>query len=228
MTESPFEKRHCCWFCGEPNALDFIFPTYQNLTLCAHASAMNQGSQLPVCPHPTLSVPSCKECHQLAKGADVNSIWAVNDHVKHALMKRYRKHLAIGINWTTEELANSELHQGNFAGFARSAWFMYEVARDRVNYLSWALVLNGIELDDERVQESFSFDGVTYACVDQAITQYAKTFFIDVNYFTAVLSKMSEGKITIGNFARTVRFCRLLVNSSPLERHKAFEQLEVL
>lgn len=222
MTESPFDKRHCCWFCGEPNSMGFTFPTYQKTSLI-----VSQTPSSIVCPHPKLSVPSCEECYKIANGADVNSIWAVNDYVKRALMKRYRKHLAIGINWTPEELANSEFQQGSFAGFARSAWFMYEIARDRVNYNSWSLIIDGVELYDDRQKDTFNFDGVIYACVEEAIAHYSKTFFIDTNYFTAVLSKISEGEITSTNFAKTVRFCRLLVNSSALERNQAFEQLEV-
>jgi hypothetical protein len=162
----------------------------------------------------------------MAKKSDVNSIWAVNDVVKRALMKCYRKHLAIGINWTPEELNNSEFQQGSFAGFARSAWFMYEVARDRVNYNSWPLVINGVELVDDREKDAFNFDGVLYACLDEAVQHYAKTFYIDSHYFSAVLDKMSEGNVTSTHFAQTVRFCRLLINSSALERNQAFEQLK--
>ena len=131
MTESPFDKRYCCWFCGEPKSIDFIFPTNE-----VHSPILSEASSILVCPHPKISIPSCLECHDMAKKSDVNSIWAVNDVVKRTLMKCYRKHLAIGKNWTPEELNNSEFQQGSIAGFARSAWFMYEVARDRVNYNS--------------------------------------------------------------------------------------------
>lgn len=221
MTETPFDKRHCCWFCGEPKSKDFTFPSDG-----IPAQIINNTNNGLACSHTQICVPCCSECNQIASKVDANSIWQVNELVKRALIKCYRKHLAIGINWTPEELADSELQQGTFAGFARSAWFMYEVARDRVNYKGWPLVINGVELDDDRQQVLFNFDGVEYHSVEEAIEHYAKTFFIEKQYFTAVLSKMSEGEVTSTHFAKTVRFCRLLVNSTAVERSQAFEELD--
>ncbi|GAA0816280.1 hypothetical protein GCM10009111_15800 [Colwellia asteriadis] len=211
ITETPFDKRHCCWFCGEPNSGEFTFPDGER-------SAFN-------CPHVLLSVPSCDECNKIAKSAAVHSIWQVNHFVKSSLMVRYNKHLAIGINWTEEELATSEFEHGNFAGFARSAWFVYEVARGRVNYQSWPLVIDGVEYYDSEPTLTFTFDDVVYPSLDYAIKHYAKTFFIDRHYFSAVLYKLSKGDITPRYFAQTVRFCRLLVNASATERQVAFKQL---
>lgn len=213
VTETPFNKRHCCWFCGEPNQLSFIFPVNHSLS----------------CPHPVLSVPACKECLLLGNKSPNSSIWAVKGFVKRQLLKRYAKDLAIGINWTEQELANSEFEQGNFAGFARSAWFMYEVAKGRVNYLGWPLIANGIELEEvdfDLVEvETFNFDGVTYPSISDAINHFSKVFLLDESYLLAVLQYMADGNVDEKSFAQAVRFCRLLVNATPIERKVAFRSL---
>ena len=230
ITETPFKKRHCCWFCGEPSQVSFIVPAESKIVTNERNNYL-----LRSCPHPMISVPTCRECQQLASKADENSIWAVKEQVKRQLLKRYAKDLAIGINWTEQELANSGFEQGNFAGFARSAWFMYEVAKERVNYLGWPLVANGIELDEVDVEldegATFSFDGVLYPSLADAITHYAKVFFLDEVYFTAVLQYLSKANvdgITVDekSFAQAVRFCRLLVNATPNERKVAFKALK--
>lgn len=224
MTETPFDKRHCCWFCGEPSHVFFIFRTYQ--TTCSYESDEKLS---PSRSQPVISIPSCRECQQFANKAKEKNILAVKSHVKKKLLTRYAKDLAIGVNWTKEELATSEFEQGNFAGFARSAWFMYEVAKTRVSYLGWPLVVNGIELEEidlEQIEvEPFSFDGVLYPSLAEAINHYAKIFLLDEYYVSAVLEHLGNGHIDDKSFAQSVRFCRLLVNASPHERKVAFKAL---
>lgn len=224
VTETPFNKRHCCWFCGEPNNAQFIFPSHSSLS-----SYQGDNSLLVTCPHPVISVPSCSECHKLAKKARVHTIWAVKAFVKQQLIKHYAKDLAIGINWTKQELATSDFEDGSFSGFARSAWFIYEVAKERVNYLGWPLVASGIELNelllDEKVSEVFGFDGVIYPSLADAISHYAKTFLLDEHYISEVLQHLGNGDINERAFAKAVRFCRLLVNATPYERKVALNTL---
>ncbi len=224
ITETPFDKRCCCWFCGEPRDGDFIFPSPKPL------SSYEENNYLrPSCPHPVLSIPSCSECQRIAKKAQVANIWAVNSYVKKQLLTHYSNDLAIGINWSQEELATSEFEQGNFAGFARSAWFMYEVAKGRVNYVGWPLVANGIELAvinyEDVLIDTFSFDGVSYPSLPDAIKHYAAIFFLDEAYLFSVFQYLGESAINEKAFAKAVRFCRLLVNATPHERKRAFEDL---
>ncbi|ALO34354.1 hypothetical protein CMT41_06115 [Colwellia sp. MT41] len=222
IIETPFSKRHCCWFCGEPSQVSFIFPAIS-------ATSANETKQylLRSCSHPVISVPTCYECQQLAKNNHEENIWAVKHLVKRQLLKRYAKDLAIGIQWSEQELASSEFEQGNFAGFARSAWFMYEVAKERVNYLGWPLVVHGIELNEDELvaADTFSFDGVLYPSLAEAINHYAKVFLLDEPYVMAVLQYMSHGDIDEKSFAQAVRFCRLLVNATANERKVAFKAL---
>jgi hypothetical protein len=224
ITETPFSKRHCCWFCGEPNNSNFVFPPNSSL------SSYHEDKYLVLdCPHPAISVPSCNECTKIALRARANSIWLVKAYVKRQLIKLHRKELAIGVNWTKQELASSEFESGNFAGFARSAWFMYELAKERVNYAGWKLIANGIELDETSLYEdsaaNFCFDGVKYPTIEDAILHYAQIFSLDEHYVKAVLQHLSGGNISTTTFSKAIRFCRLLVNATPNERKHAFKTL---
>lgn len=224
ITETPFSKRHCCWFCGEPNSCHFIFPPHNSL------SSYHEDKYLILdCPHPRISVPSCNECKNFAMKAQVNSIWSVKAYVKRQLIKLHAKDLAIGVNWTKQELDAGGFEQGNFAGFARSAWFMYELAKGRVNYPGWGLIVNGIELDERKFKEAslthFCFDGVQFPSIDDAIMHYAKVFALDKHYMSAVIQHLAAGNISTTSFSKAIRFCRLLVNATPNERKAAFKAL---
>ncbi len=204
--EVPFEFRHQCWFCGEPSAVNFSFPAQAQ-------------SALGVV-HSPLMVPCCNECQTLAKQTSAKSIISVKRQVKQKLIYKYRKDLAIGLNWTKQELAESEFEGGNFAGFKKSAWFMYEVAQGRVNYLSWAIAIDGILQDIPDEDFVFIFDGVEYPSIDDAISHYAENFYLDIDYFKKVLHLLGESK-----FSQAVRFCRLLVDANTLEKKQAFTEL---
>ena len=172
------------------------------------------------CVHPAIAVNCCQECQSAAKQAKADDIWSVRQYVKQQLIKYYRKDLAIGINWTPEELANSQFEGGNFESFQRSAWFMYEIARDRVNYKGWPLVVAGVELSPFDEVPEFYFDGVRYPSINDAIEHYAKSFHLSVGYLREVVA-------TIGaeSFSQAVRFCRLLIGATPDERKIALNTL---
>lgn len=205
--EVPFHFRHCCWFCGEPAASEFTFPHNQHLIFD--------------CPHPTVTLPSCDECFKLAMKARVRSINEVKSRVNQGLVQRYKRDLAIGINWTKAELENSGFEEGSFAGFQKSAWFMFEVARNRVNFNGWPLVVAGVELiSDFEDAPVFLFDGIYYPNIDTAITQFTYVYGLDRQYFRQVLAKLGTSK-----FADAVRFCRLLVGSTPNEKALALTSL---
>lgn len=201
----PFNFRHHCWFCSEPAGHSFTFPHSAHLIFD--------------CPHEVLTIPSCLECSRAANKATVRSIWQVEQSVKTYLIKKYRKDLAIGLNWTEEELANSGFEGGSFAGFQKSAWFMYQVAKDRVNFRGWPLVLNGVEIINEEVDREFCFDGVSYPNIDQAIEHYSLNFSLDSDFLRRVLAK-----IGLQQFAKAVRFCRLYVGATPNEKSKALRE----
>jgi len=217
-TETPFNKRHDCWFCGEPNQYVFTYLNTFEVQISDNKS-INQ-----------ISLPSCKECHKVAKKSVIiakdegrsYSIWTVKAEVKQYLIQHYRKDLAIGINWTKTELEESEFEQGNFAGFKRSAWFMYELAKARVNYDSWPLIVDGVTLPDECQEQSYNFDDVTYPSIEQAILHYANALSLSHGYLRSVFELLGNDQ-----FAKTVRFCRLLVAANAFEREQALRQLRL-
>ncbi|WP_448211216.1 hypothetical protein [Colwellia sp. MEBiC06753] len=207
LIDIPFECRHMCWFCGEPSHLYFRFPHQHHIVLA--------------CPHPTLTVPSCAECQKIALSIKANSIVQVADAVKTSLIKIYRKHLAIGLNWTPETLAASGFEGGNFEGFQKSAWFMYEVAKARVNYAGWPLSLGGIFIDIDNESTSFDFDGVKYPSIELAIAHYVQVFGLNKQLLIRVLDK-----IGLARFSEAVRFCRLQVSATPNEANLALAVLD--
>jgi hypothetical protein len=214
IIDIPFSHRNHCWFCGEPSQNHVDFPQ----------------KQYPLfdCAHPSLAVPSCKECANWANKTisdhhvvqPVLSIWQLTTEVKSLLAIKYRKDLAIGLNWTQDELANSEFEQGNFEGFKKSAWFMYEVAKTRLNFNGWELSLDGIDIECEDDLNSFNFDGVVYPSIEHAIEHYAYSYYLPKDFFKAVLAKLGTT-----NFAKAVRYCRLFVDATPLERQRALKEL---
>lgn len=211
--EIPFEHRHHCWFCGEPSQTTFIFPS-------KYSSDFSQAQHVASnCVHPKLSVPCCGECYRLASQVNADSIWTVNEEVKRRLLHIYRKDLAIGLNWTKEELETSEFEGGSFAGFQKSAWFIYEVAKDRMSFLSWPINYHGVELAIEKDEQIFMFDGVTYPNVEDAVTHFCQVYFLNKQLFQAALTKVGNKR-----FASVVRFCRLLVGATPNEQKQSLHE----
>lgn len=206
IIETPFNNRHQCWFCGEPSSCYFSFPHQYHLVFD--------------CSHPTLTLPCCAECSKAAIKAKVRSIWQVEQQVKKYLIKKYQKDLAIGLNWTREELVNSEFEGGNFAGFQKSAWFMFEVAKQRVNYKGWKLVLNGIAIEQDDATEIFQFDGVCYPTIEDAIVQYSENFALDNVFLRKILAILG-----LERFAQSVRYCRLYIGATPDEKSRALRDL---
>ncbi|MDN3653251.1 hypothetical protein QWY77_10900 [Thalassotalea ponticola] len=204
--EVPFNYRHTCWFCGEPSALEFCFP---------HAHSMLVDNA-----HPLISLNACHECVSFAKASSKSTIFDVRDEVKQALLSRYQKHLAIGQNWTQQELAEAEFEGGNFAGFAKSAWFVFEVAKQRLNFQGWSLVVDAQELHIDDISQAFTFDGVRYPDVHHAISFFAKTFALEQAFLTQIVHILGRQR-----FAQAVRIARGCVDHTPAERQRLLRQL---
>ncbi|MFV7770407.1 hypothetical protein [Shewanella marisflavi] len=186
LIDIPFDKRHTCWFCAEPCDRQFH---YQAL---AH------------CPHPSLAVPACKECQLIANKNPLTSIWDCHSAVKDELMQRYAKHLAIGENWTKEELEEADFTCKVFEGFKKSAWFMYEVAKTRVSYVPWPISLNGVLLEDSKYSADFEFDGMHYSSLSKAIAHYAKMLGLDKAFLTELVAAVGRQR-----FGYAVRVARI-------------------
>ncbi|MFD2166021.1 hypothetical protein ACFSJY_07040 [Thalassotalea euphylliae] len=135
-------------------------------------------------------------------------------------MRAYRKDLAIGINWTKEELANAGLEGGTFESFQKCAWMMYEIARERVNFPGWTVVHAGVEVEHSEYRAEFTFDGVVYPSVDEAVSHYVQIFGIRKEVFRQTLAKVG-----IENFAEAVMFCRIHIGATPQEIRAALRHI---
>lgn len=207
IIEIPFNERSCCWFCGEPKDKTINFPKYaQDEAILTHR---------PIC------LPACKECAAIVKRSAFTSLYAYRDAIKKALAVKHQKILSIGSNWTEQELAESELEGNAFAGFKRSAWFMFEMMQARINYQGWELVVANEKLQIAKDHQAFEFDGVSYACLDDAVNHAVKTFYLDEQLFTRVLGVLGESK-----FSQAIRLCRLYPSLTSKNREVVF--LEIL
>ena len=78
MTETPFNKRHCCWFCGEPSHVFFLFRSYS-----AAFSYESNDNLSPSHLHPAISIPSCRECQLFANKAKEKTLPEVKRSEEH-------------------------------------------------------------------------------------------------------------------------------------------------
>lgn len=203
LIEIPFNERDRCWFCGEPKDKVINFPKYTSEeTLMNHA---------PIC------VPSCNECASIIKRTAFSSLFCYRDAIKKALTVKHQKTLSIGSNWTKQELLESELEGSAFEGFKRSAWPMFEMMQARINYQGWELCVNDKKLVIEQENEAFEFDGTTYVNLDIAITHAVKSFHLDEQLFTRVLSVIGKDK-----FGQAIRLCRLYPMLTSKNRESVF------
>ena len=207
IIEIPFNFRHTCWFCGEPDDKNISFPK--------KAYETNIVSHEPIC------LPSCKECANIVSRSAFTSIYAYRNAIKQALATKHQKVLSIGSNWTKQELEESEFEGSAFEGFKRSAWPMFEMMQARINYAGWPVIINNDQLIEEKDHETFEFDGVNYVCLDDAVKHVVNTFFLDEELFTRVLSVLGKGK-----FSQAIRLCRLYPKLTAKQRESVF--LEIL
>ncbi len=204
LIDVPFDCRHTCWFCAEPSNHQFEY----------HATAIT--------PHQSLSIPACKECLKLAKQNQLTSIWDCQIAVKDELMRIYAKHLAIGINWTEQELIESEFSCKVFEGFKKSAWMMYLIAKERVNAPGWPLSVNGIPLDNADYEVGFEFDGVKYGSLSKAVNHYSHTLGLDKLFFEAILSQVGRHR-----FGYAVRISRINMVSHKKVKQQVLKDIAI-
>lgn len=202
----PFEYRHVCWFCGEPanRQLSFPFDAFSMLD----------------CRHLPLTIPTCQECLQLAKADKTVNVYQCRKKVKQRLVSRYKKHLAIGKNWTKEELENSELEGKAFEGFKKSGWMMFEIAQQRVNYGGWPLTVDYQQLDIEDESEGFWFDGTQYPSVSSAVAHYCDVFYLDKGFLENLVAHLG-----LKQFARAVSLARANIELTNKEKDQLLKQM---
>ena len=195
----PFNSRHTCWFCGEPSSDSFEFP--------------RAAESIAKLEHPPLAIPACGECQSISYPKSVTSIWVLRDKIKQALINKYAKHLGIGENWTEQELIDSEFSGAILGGFGKSAWKMYQIAKQRVDYQGWPLAIDTIPLNVYDESAGFEFDGTRYANVYSCIDYFAKAAGVNKELLTQLVDI-----VTPARFGYALRIAKLNKSASKAAR----------
>jgi len=204
----PFDCRFSCWFCGEGS----------HQTVVTTLSTPQNSSPI--------NIPICDECKSYRCHHEVNSLLKLKALIKEKIGKRSAKELAIGVNWTEAELQQSELSGSAFDGFIRSAWPMYLIAKERVNYSGWAISIDGIpidleELDDASLlEEVFEFDGLNFTSFISMLDYLSDAFSLNKAFLKQVLTLYGHHRAI-----EAIKFCRLVPHYSTSERESAVNDL---
>ncbi len=206
LIDIPFNLRHTCWFCGEPSFDLLSFP--------------KSSHQIVQISHQPIELPTCKECLSLPTGGVVESIWSFRDNIKHALMNKYAKHLGIGLQWTKEELEDSEFHGAILEGFGKSAWPMYEIAKERVEYVGWDITVDGEPLDGYDESYGYEFNGVRYLSIQACIEYHVKALSLDLVLLETLIEIVGSER-----FAYALRIAELNRNISSRDRNTIINEV---
>ncbi|MGF1770414.1 hypothetical protein L4D06_23925 [Enterovibrio makurazakiensis] len=206
LIDIPFNLRHICWFCGEPASKVLPFPRRANKSV----------------EHPMLALPACKECDAFSHPRDINSIWRLRAHLKQALISKYTKHLAIGENWTREELEDSEFSGSILGGFGESAWHMYEIAKQRIAFEGWPLIVDGLPLDDMDDTSGFEFNGMRYSSLSTCIEFFVSGTSVDKELLTQLVEI-----VTPTRFDYALKIAKLNKRISPARRTQIIDDIAV-
>ncbi|MDL5029780.1 hypothetical protein QR676_21370 [Vibrio sp. TMPB1044] len=202
----PFNLRHTCWFCGEPSSNLVEFPkTAQAVAKIGHSP---------------IALPACNECARINYSKNLTSIWSVRDQIKHALIDKYAKHLGIGENWTEQELIDSDFSGSTLGGFGRSAWKMYQIAKQRVDYKGWPLSVDDIPLEVYDETSGFEFDGTRYASINSCIDYFTKAAGVDKELLSQLVYIVSSDR-----FSYALRIAKLNKSVSNTKRSEIVEEV---
>ncbi|MCK6262983.1 hypothetical protein KP803_06780 [Vibrio sp. ZSDE26] len=202
----PFNFRHQCWFCGEPSLSLLMFPR--------NATAQDRIEHAP------LALPACSECQSIKSSHHLQSVWQLRAHIRQALISKYAKHLGIGENWTKQELVDSEFSGAILGGFGKSAWKMYEIAKQRVSFQSWPLSINEIPLSSSDDTSRFEYNGTTYSSVKACIDYFVQATNIDEELLTQLISL-----VTPKRFDYALKIAKLNKRISNAQRSEIIEEI---
>jgi hypothetical protein len=205
--EIPFSNRHTCWFCGEPSIDElYKFPAKQ--------------SDVNSIEHEALLLPICNECNSYKSNKYFTSIFVLRDFIKGIIVEKYSKALGIGLNWTEQELVTSELEGYAFEGFKKSAWPMFEIAKSKINFHGWPIIVDDVPLDFYSPINSFVYEGIQYKNIDNASNVIIKELNLDRILFEESLDIVGESR-----FEYVVKLCKLNTSLSSQARNQILNDL---
>lgn len=206
LIDIPFHFRHTCWFCGEPSGETLYFP--RNAKSNRHLD------------HAFLAIPACNECHSIKYPDHLNSIWALRSCIRQALISLYTPHLAIGENWTEQEILDSDFSGAILGGFGKSAWRMYEIAKQRMAFEGWSLSVDGLSLEAIDDTSDFEFDGTHYSSLNACIDFFAEAADIDKDLLTQLVDI-----VTPHRFNYALKIAKLNKRISHAKRTKIIDDI---
>jgi len=202
----PFNCRHTCWFCGEPSSTSLHFP--HDAQSCIYLE------------HVLLTIPACNECQSFKYPSDLTSIWALRACIKQALISKYTKHLAIGENWTEQELIDSDFSGAILGGFGKSAWHMYEIAKQRVAFQGWLVSVDDLPLNSIDDTAGFEFNGTHYSSLNTCID-----FFVDATNVDKDLLTQLVDIVTPNRFDYALKIAKLNKRISNAQRVQIIDEI---
>lgn len=119
----------------------------------------------------------------------------MRDQIQHTLIDKYAKHLGIGENWTEQELIDSDFSGSTLGGFGRSAWKMYQIAKQRVDYKGWPLSVDDISLEVYDETSGFEFDGTRYASINSCVDYFTKAAGVDKELLSQLIDIVSSDRL---------------------------------
>ncbi|EAQ54708.1 hypothetical protein MED222_01617 [Vibrio sp. MED222] len=144
----------------------------------------------------------------------------MRDQIKHALIDKYAKHLGIGENWTEQELIDSDFSGSTLGGFGRSAWKMYQIAKQRIDYKGWPLSVDDIVIEVYDETSGFEFDGTRYASINSCIDYFTKAAGVDKELLSQLVDIVSTDR-----FSYALRIAKLNKNVSNTKRSEIVEEV---
>ncbi|KII75638.1 hypothetical protein [Vibrio renipiscarius] len=200
----PFNFRHTCWFCGEPSSKSLHFPR--------QASKTSQ--------HTALTLPACRECDAIKYPSKVNSIWVLRAYLKQALITKYTKHLAIGENWTEQELLESGFSGALLGGFGDSAWQMYEIAKQRIAFEGWPLSIDDLPFYTIDDTSGFEYNETRFSSLSTCIDFFVAATGVDHDLLTQLIDI-----VTPNRFDYALKIAKLNKRVSPTRRNQIIEEI---
>jgi hypothetical protein len=97
---------------------------------------------------------------------------------------------------------------------------MYEVAKDRINFAGWPLVLDGVPLAQTLPDTRFSFDGINFSSVFAAIEHYGKAMALDKSFLSGIVAIIGKQR-----FGYAIRLARLHLVSDAATKRQVIREL---
>ena len=119
-----------------------------------------------------------------------------------------------------QELIDSDFSGSTLGGFGRSAWNMYQIAKQRIDYKGWPLSVDDIVIEAYDETSGFEFDGTRYASINSCIDYFTKAAGVDKELLSQLVDIVSTDR-----FSYALRIAKLNKNVSNTKRSEIIEEV---